>query len=1068
MKKLYLVLHQLAGNRYHYALQDEVGTPLAETMDFSTAEGCRAIKDELIESLKGCAVGTKKPTLYQCGKYYYHAIKRGSEILLRTKTSDTLDESKVVWDQLMQCVRGEIIDYEYLRGNISKIVNIDPAVMSYMYSLDGMGQVNFLNYTAEVPWEHQDSWLYDEQTQQMSELYRSLFYTMPRSRAQEYEIALQTGIWEGAGTAGAVYLTIYDRKPLTGYEPRTEEIPIAPGQRLEPGRLLVVRYKAKEDLGLLQKIRIRYENPKKREDSREWFLEDVWIRESGSRVVRYFPVDHWVNDTKGSHYQDFTVEGKYGVPERYEITVKTADGFRENKDSGLSLTFISGAKKSETYRLGTAKRDQWGGTEKFILHVSEKLEAIDRLVVESGSGCHLLGITVRNTSRNKSWNFPCDLKFRDPMSGSITTKTLVAGPGPGEAAAYAVRIQTGDRLNAGTDADVFITLHGTLGSSQEFELQGAENDFERNKLGIYRVAAKHDIGELTSITVRHNNYWPLAGWFLENVEVENVVTRKSREFPCHRWLARDEDGGVIQRNLEAVPEGCEPVRYNIRVRTGDFDRAATMARVYITLNGTLGSSGEYEFVDMREAFMEGKTGELLMVRAKDLGEITSISVRHDNSWLNPEWYLKDIRIENQNDKRVWYFPHEDWIGKAQDDTNERTIYPITGRDDALKYRLRVRTGDVPFAGTDANVYVSIIGSENSTPEIKLKKKYRTEDTRNMFERSMTDEFVFEWAKDLGEVSTLHVRHDNSLADAGWFLWDMKLSLEGTDRAWYFPCEEWLDKEQVNGVTERTLTMAPGRTDELIYRVYISTGYSEEAGTDAKVYLAMDGTLGFTPEYLLNDSEKNFKAGQVDEFPIRRTKELGELTEVRIMHDNSGVNPSWYLKDIKVALDGSDKLWYFPCDQWLDKKEDGISDLFLPVAKARNEQMYYQIDVCTGEMSRAGTDANVYVTLNGVFGSTDEHKLDSTGNDFEKGKTDVFTITQARDVGELLSLRIRHDNFGLFPGWYLKYIRVTRVNDERVWYFPCEQWVEKKADGCIDLTLTPGREPEPEKKGGEEA
>ena len=72
------------------------------------------------------------------------------------------------------------------------------------------------------------------------------------------------------------------------------------------------------------------------------------------------------------------------------------------------------------------------------------------------------------------------------------------------------------------------------------------------------------------------------------------------------------------------------------------------------------------------------------------------------------------------------------------------------------------------------------------------------------------------------------------------------------------------------------------------------------------------------------------------------------------------------------------------------------------------------------------------------------------------------------MGELLSLRVRHDNFGLFPGWYLKYIRVTRVNDEKVWYFPCEQWLQKKDDGCIDLTLTPGREPEHPEKGGEDA
>jgi hypothetical protein len=1066
MKKLYLVMHQLAGNRYHYALQDEVGTPLAETMDFSTAEGCRAVRDELIEILKGCAAGTGKPKLYQCGKYYYHAIKAGSEILLRTKTSPTLEDSKALWDQLVQCVRGEIIDYEYLRGDVRKILNIDPGIMSYMYSLDGMGQVNFLNYTAEVPWEHKDSWLYDEQTQQMSQLYRRLFHRMPRFHSQEYEIMVRTGIWEGAGTAGDIFLTIYGIQ-FTGHQTQTEEIRLTRGHPLRPGSILVRRHTA-ENLGLLQKIRIRYENPGNRADSRQWFLEDIQIRETGSRLVHYFPVNRWVVDSKGSQNQDFTVEGKFLVPDRYEVTIKTAAAFEAGQDSGVELTFFGGRKKTKCYSLGCANSYHKGGTGKFILHVSEKLDSIEKLQVAISSKCHLQELTIRNTTKNRSWNFPADLWFHDPENGDTGTAVLVAGPGPGEAAAYAVRIKTGDRMNAGTDADVYLTLHGTLGSSQEFELQGAENDFERNKLGIYRVATPKELGELTSITIRHNNYWPLAGWFLDSVEIEDVVRRKNREFPCFRWLARDEDGGVIQRNLEAVPEGCKAVPYAIRVRTGDFDGAATMARVFITLNGTLGTSGEYEFVDMREAFKEGGKGTLLLVQARDLGEITSITVRHDNSWLNPEWYLKDIRIVNQNDERVWYFPHEGWIGKEPDDLNERTLYPIAGRDDALPYRLRVRTGDASFAGTDAKVYVTINGSENSTQEIELKKKFRTEDTKNMFERNCTDEFRIDWAKELGEVNTIHVRHDNALAEAGWFLWDMKLTLDGTDKVWYFPCEAWLDKEQVNGVTERTLTMAPGRTDELIYRVYVSTGYSEDSGTDAKVFLSLEGTLGFTPEHLLNNSENNFKAGQVDEFPVRRTKELGELTQVRIMHDNSGLNPSWYLKDIKVALDGSDKLWYFPCDQWLDKKEGGVSDLFLPVAKARNEQMYYQIDVCTGEMGFSGTDANVYITLNGVFGSTDEHKLDSSGNDFEKGRTDIFTITQARDVGELLSLRIRHDNFGLFPGWYLKYIRVTRVNDEKAWYFPCEQWLQKEDHGCIDLTLTPGREPDPEKKGGENA
>ena len=105
MKKLYLVIHQLAKDRYHYALSDEVGEPLAETRDFPSEAECRAIKNELVGILKDCANGRRKASAYQCGQYVYHAIKQDDVFLLRTKTSDTLDESKVVWDQLMQCVR---------------------------------------------------------------------------------------------------------------------------------------------------------------------------------------------------------------------------------------------------------------------------------------------------------------------------------------------------------------------------------------------------------------------------------------------------------------------------------------------------------------------------------------------------------------------------------------------------------------------------------------------------------------------------------------------------------------------------------------------------------------------------------------------------------------------------------------------------------------------------------------------------------------------------------------------------------------------------------------------------
>lgn len=40
---------------------------------------------------------------------------------------------------------------------------------------------------------------------------------------------------------------------------------------------------------------------------------------------------------------------------------------------------------------------------------------------------------------------------------------------------------TGDKRNAGTDADVSIELYGSLGNSGDIKLDNKENNFERGK-----------------------------------------------------------------------------------------------------------------------------------------------------------------------------------------------------------------------------------------------------------------------------------------------------------------------------------------------------------------------------------------------------------------------------------------------------------------------------------------------------------------------------------------------------------------------------------------------------------
>jgi len=41
------------------------------------------------------------------------------------------------------------------------------------------------------------------------------------------------------------------------------------------------------------------------------------------------------------------------------------------------------------------------------------------------------------------------------------------------------------------------------------------------------------------------------GWFLDWVKVTNMASNRTWNFPCGRWLSKDEDDGKIERVLKA-------------------------------------------------------------------------------------------------------------------------------------------------------------------------------------------------------------------------------------------------------------------------------------------------------------------------------------------------------------------------------------------------------------------------------------------------------------------------------------------------------------------------------------
>ena len=82
-------------------------------------------------------------------------------------------------------------------------------------------------------------------------------------------------------------------------------------------------------------------------------------------------------------------------------------------------------------------------------------------------------------------------------------------------------------------------------------------------------------------------------------------------------------------------------------------------------------------------------------------------------------------------------------------------------------------------------------------------------------------------------------------------------------------------------------------------------------------------------------------------------------------------------------------------------------------------------VITGSEKGAGTDAQVYVTLFGSDGKRTEklhlNKSLTNKNPFERNQTDNFKV-KGEYVGELVKLRIEHDNTGKFAGWFLDRVR----------------------------------------------
>uniref|UniRef100_A0A803YK55 Lipoxygenase homology PLAT domains 1 n=1 Tax=Meleagris gallopavo TaxID=9103 RepID=A0A803YK55_MELGA len=917
-------------------------------------------------------------------------------------------------------------------------------------------------------------------------------------KINKYVVRVFTGEVSGSGTDADVFINIFGEKGDTGVRKLDND-----KDNFEKGAEDKFTLDA-PNLGRLRKINIGHNN---KGGSAGWFL--VIIEDIGNKCVYQFPVGRWfaLDEDDGKIQRDILVGGTEATGIVYNVAVVTGDirGAGTNSKIHVILHGSKGLKNSGTIFLEGGEFER-ARTDLFNVEIASLLSPLSRVTighdncgVSSGWYCEKVVVYCPFTGIEQT--FPCG-KWLDEDEGdglierelyemvSLRQRRLKKNP-------WSLWIWTSDIKNAGTDATIFFQIYGDKGKSDEMKLDNNSDNFEAGQTDKFMIELP-DLGTFYKLRIWHEKRNPFAGWHLDKVTLLKTLTKDKYSFNCGRWLDINEDDNEIVRELPA--EGSlvtevmpgEMIKYRVTVCTGMVSGSGTDANVFVCLIGDQGDTGDrvlYKCINNVNKFEKGNADEFF-VEAVTLKQVRRVRIGHDGKGGSSGWYLAKVivREEGQPESEAVEFPCYRWLDKNEDDGQiVRELVPA-GESPLLKnvsYHISVKTGDIPGASSDSKVFIKLYGEKADTSKETL--LVSDNDLGNYFERGRVDEFTID-TMDIGKINRILIGHDNVGLRSGWFLASVQITVPVQGRQYMFPCNRWLDKDEADGRVE--VEVYPSEIlpiEKLInYEVSVITGDVRAAGTNAKVFMQIYGETGKTELIILENRSNNFERGATDIFKIEAA-DVGKIYKIRIGHDGKGIGDGWFLESVTLKrlatkMDESDKkkkkkkksegeeeeetkmeegmdVYTFVAHRWL-AKDEGDKELvveLVPDGESELEENTYEVHVLTGSVWGSGTDANVFLSIYGIGrGDTGERQLKRSNNlnKFEKGQVDVFTI-KAIDLGELKKLRIRHDNSGSSPSWFLERVEIVDLKESTTYYFPCQRWLAvEEDDGQIVRELVP--------------
>ena len=95
-----------------------------------------------------------------------------------------------------------------------------------------------------------------------------------------------------------------------------------------------------------------------------------------------------------------------------------------------------------------------------------------------------------------------------------------------------------------------------------------------------------------------------------------------------------------------------------------------------------------------------------------------------------------------------------------------------------------------------------------------------------------------------------------------------------------------------------IVISTGADADYHYLVTVITGWQRNAGTSATIAMDMVGSLGVIDTLVLAEPTRCVhESGAETWFLVATDETLGELSELRVWHDCSGIFPSWFVTTV---------------------------------------------------------------------------------------------------------------------------------------------------------------------------